>query len=242
MSSQQDDINTRLLAVVEQASVLPVTLDNITNSDLWDYAKKQIKDNYQKPRRISGRVEDDDDKDKQYRAPLGLFNLGNNSMFYKDLKKQEKVKEASLKDIETLGDEEQDVEIKNNVKMGPDGKLFFVEEDQGDKDAGEEQLEFNLTVKNDLPWQIYKKIYEFGRLTIEELYAMYGAIEKPMFLIVVNDMINKRYLKKVKETDQIVEFNDDAKDLKDFTKVTEREIETLEVVTENERRQVLSSS
>lgn len=237
MSQQQDDINARLLAVVEQASFLPVTLDNITNSDLWDYAKKQIKDNYQKPRRISGRVEDI--KGEQYRAPLGLFNLGNNSMFYKDFKK-EKIKEASLKDIETLGEEEDDVEVKNNVKMGPDGKLFFVE-DQGDKDAEEEQLEFNLTVKNDLPWQIYKKIYEFGRLTIEELYAMYGAIEKPMFLIVVNDMINKRFLKKMKETDLDIEFVDDAKDLKEFTKVKEREIETLEVVTENERRQVLSS-
>jgi hypothetical protein len=238
MSNQQDEVNAKLLAIVENTGSEDITINGITDKDLWDYVKQQIKDNYQKPKRISGRREPPE-KEEIYKPPVGLFNLGNNSMYFKDLKEEKKIKQANLKDIETVG-EEDDFEVKNNVKMGPDGKLFFVEEDQGDKNAEEEQLKFNLEIKNDLPWQIYRKINHFGRLTLDELCSMYKAIEKPMFIITVRDMVNKRYLKKVKEIDQIVEFNDDATDLKDFTKVKEIEVETFEIVAEDERRQVLS--
>lgn len=236
--------------MVEKTS--DITLDNITDKDIWDYVKQQIKDNYQKPKRISGRREPPE-KEELYKPPVGLFNFGNNSMYFKDLKKKEEKepKEAKLKDIEELEiydesgeiikEEEPEIVIKNNVKMGPDGKLFVVEEDQGDTDAVEEQLVFNLEIKNDLPWQIYRKINHFGRLTLDELYQMYGAVDKRMFIIIIRDMVNKRYLKKVKDKDLIVDFNDKATDLKDFAKINEIEVETYEIVAEDERRQTLEN-
>lgn len=228
MSQQEhEENNAKLLAMVERKD-LSVTLDGVSNKDLFEFTKKQLKENYVKPKRLDGRISPNPD-DPRYKPPLGLFNLGNNSLFLSDKKGKEEGEEE---------DEDEVIDIKNNVKM-VDGKLVFTEDDQGEQDAEEELLKFNIEVKNDLPYQIYKKIAHFGRLTIEELYAMYGAIEKEMFLIIVNDMINKQYLKKVKDLDRDAIFNDDAKTIEEFVSVIEKEIETLEIMTEDERRMVL---
>lgn len=226
-TDDKENMSSNLLAAIEDTQKqLAVSLDGISKKELDEYVVKQLKENYVKPRRTSGRKSD---REEKYTIPMGIFNLGNNSVYYK---------EVDEKDEELLDD---DVETHNYVKM-VDGKLVVTEEEQKEN-AEEELLKYNLAAKNDLPYQIYHKILAFGRLTIEELYGMYKAIEKPMFLIVVNQMVSKHYLRKVRETDRDIVFHDPDKNrsthFSDAYSVEEKEVETLEVVGENERRLVL---
>lgn len=215
-----------LLAAIEKNQ--NITLEGVTPDVLSDYVISQLRDTYVKPRRIDGRpLLSKDEFEKEYKAPIGLFNLGNNSLYIREEAKEE---------------DEEEIEIKNNVQY-VDGKMVFTEEEQK-VDAAEEEYLFNVSVKSDLPYQIYMKIREFGRLTVEELYEMYRAIEKPLFVIIVNDMINKRYLKKIKEVDKDMVFKDikGCKSPQEYMNscIVETEIESLEVVSESERRQVLN--
>lgn len=232
----------KLLEIISEGTGLSV--GNLTNKELFKYIKQQIKDSYVKPPRLSGRIQDIEGK--EYRIPMGVFNLGNNSIgegCYRKMinepkkEEEEKGKEIEIKDKNEEGEEEE-IEIKNHFKM-VDGKLVFCENEQPDMDYEEEHLNFNLEVKNDLPYQIYRKIQYFGRLTEDELFNMYRAISKEMLCLIIHDMINKRYLKKVKEKDIDVVFNDNATSIEEFTKIVEKDIETLEIVAESERRNAL---
>jgi hypothetical protein len=221
MSGDEVDMTSNLLAVAEDMK-MSVTLDGIDKDDLEKYIVKQLKENYHKPKRTSGRI-----ADEKYSIPVGIFNLGNNTMFYKEI---------APNDEEETDDT---IEVHNYMKH-VDGKLVMTDEEQTE-DAEEELLKYNIAIKNDLPYQIYHKILHFGRLTIDELYKMYGAIEKEMFLLVVNNMINKRYLKKVKDVDRDIEFSpDETTNFNDAYKIVEREVETLECVGEEERKRVLA--
>lgn len=214
----------KLLSIIDSPN--SITVAGISDKDLFEYTKKQIKDTYVKPPRKDGRPYKDEDE--HWKIPLGVFNLGNNSAFLSD--KQER---------EEDGEEDEDpIEVKSYIKM-VDGKIVDTEENQPFVDVEEEELKFNLAAKNDIPYQIYQKIRFFGRLTVEELFGMYGAIQKEMLFIIIKDMLNKRYLKKVKEIERDVEFNENAATIEEFTKVTEKEIETLEITTEDERKQIL---
>lgn len=216
--SEEIDISSSLLAAAEDMK-MSVTLDGIDKDDLEKYVVKQLKENYHKPKRLGGRI-----ADERYTIPVGIFNLGNNTMYFKEIAPKEEEDDA--------------IEVKNYVKM-VDGKLVVTDTEQKE-DAEEELLKYNLQIKNDIPYQVYNKILYFGRLTIEELYAMYGAIEKEMFLLVINSMISKRYLKKIKEKDRDILFNaDETTSFNDSYSIVEKEVEVLEVIGENERKRIL---
>lgn len=194
---------------INMLSVIDSSISIGNRDDLWEYTKKQIKDGYTKPKRLSGRLNDL----SKYNIPFGEFNLGHNTIFIKK-------------------DDEQKKE-DDNIKI-VDGKLVFPEDGEGDKG-----LELNISVKNDIPYQVYRKILYFGRLTLDELYHMYRGISREMFQIIINDMLNKRLLKIVKEKDEDVVFNDDAKTIEEFTKIVETDIQTLEITSIDEQRKTL---
>src|SRR3982751_3902966 len=185
--SDEVDMTSNLLAVAEDLK-LQVSLDGVDKDDLEKYIVKQLRENYHKPKRLSGRI-----ADEKYTIPVGIFNLGNNTMFYKEIAPKE--------------DSDDTIEVHNYMKH-VDGKLVMTDTEQTE-DAEEELLKYNIQIKNDIPYQVYNKILYFGRLTIEELYAMYKSIEKEMFLLIINNMISKHYLRKVKEIDREILFSAD---------------------------------
>lgn len=230
MSNDEND-SMKLLAAIQDKEGTDIILPEISDKDLVEYVKEQLRETYVKPRRISGRpLLSRDEFEKEFKAPTGVFNLGTNAVFTREIKEEDKI------------DEDEEIIVQNNVKM-VDGKMVFTEEDQGTVDAAEEAYLFNQSVKNDIPYQMYMKIREFGRLTVEELQEMYKALDKRMFKIIVKDMIHKRYLKIVKEIDRDIEFKDipNCNDPQEYMNqcIVEKEIETLEIVGESERRQVL---
>lgn len=217
--------NDDLLATIDNKT----TVLGISNNELSEYVLEQVKASYVKPKRIDGRpLLGKEEFEKEFKAPVGLFNLGNNSLYMREEKKEEEVDE--------------EIEVKNNVKM-VDGKLVFTEEEQK-VDAEEEEYAYNIALKNDLPWQIYMKIREFGRLTENELKEMYGALDERMLAIIIKDMLHKRYLKKVVEKDKNMVFRDipNCTDVQEYMNkcIVETEITTLEITSVTERRSILT--
>src|SRR3982751_1267450 len=119
--SDEVDMTSNLLAVAEDLK-LQVSLDGVDKDDLEKYIVKQLRENYHKPRRLSGRI-----ADEKYSIPVGIFNLGNNTMFYKEI---------APKDEEESDDST--IEVHNYMKH-VDGKLVMTDTEQTE-DAEEELL------------------------------------------------------------------------------------------------------
>ncbi len=205
------------------------------NKELDDYAYEQLKDKFskEKEKRISGR-----NTEYKYTAPIGLWNLGNNSLY---------IGENEIKKDEDFDDS--DIKMVNKIKMDADGKMYMTDEEQEDLETQkEENRAFQISLKNDICFHVYRRIEQFGRLTFNELYSSFGAVEPAMFKIIIKDMVNKRYLKQHKDTDKQVVFADSLSDkgenimerFNNSCMFTEVEVETLEIISDEERRAVLN--